>query len=240
MGARGGVEPSTFRFSGLGTRVRQALPASVTCIAALIRTPLDTNERTRMRPKMSPPGLPLPRRDLRPWWRGAGVGIDRADERGSPVRGRWLLSPPLAFRPKPPIVFSAMRGQRRGSQRLDPWSQPDPPLALALQQLAWYAVHRDWARWGHWVLETLQVLGAAGATLAAGLQAAAWATAVLAAATLVVTGLRQLFHFHENWLAFTVAWAQLHTAINRYRILPEGDERVSAGRTLVDLGELCG
>jgi hypothetical protein len=127
-----------------------------------------------------------------------------------------------------------MRGQRRDSQQPDPWSHPDPPLALALQQLAWYKVRRDQARRGHWILEVLRILGAAGATLAAGLQAAAWATAVLAAATLIVTGLRQLFHYHDNWLSFAVSWTQLYTAINRYRMLPEGDERASAGRALVD------
>lgn len=52
---KNGVEPLTFRFSGLGTRVRQALPASVTCTAALIRTLLNADECTRMRPEMSPP-----------------------------------------------------------------------------------------------------------------------------------------------------------------------------------------
>lgn len=127
-----------------------------------------------------------------------------------------------------------MRGERRDGRRSDPWSLPDPPLGLALQQLDWYAVHRDRARWGHRVLEVLQILGAAGTTLAAGLQAATWATAGLAAATLVVTGLRQLFHFHDDWLAFSVAWAQLNTAINQYRMLPEGDQRGRAGRALVD------
>ena len=62
--ARGGVEPPTFRFSGLGTTVHQVPLTSVTCIAALTRTPPNPDERTRMRPKMSPSGLPLPRRDL--------------------------------------------------------------------------------------------------------------------------------------------------------------------------------
>ncbi len=57
--ARGGVEPPTFRFSGLRMRVRQAPPASVTCIAALIRTLLNSDERRRMRPEMSPQGLLL-------------------------------------------------------------------------------------------------------------------------------------------------------------------------------------
>lgn len=127
-----------------------------------------------------------------------------------------------------------MRGQRRDDRWPDPWSLPDPPLGLASQQLTWYAVHRDRARRGHTTVEVLQILGAAGATLAAGLQAAAWATAVLAAATLVVTGLRQLFHFHDKWLSFAAAWAQVNTAINEYRMLPEGDAKTRAGRALVD------
>jgi hypothetical protein len=46
-------------------RVRQAPPTSVTCTATLTRTPLNADKRRRMRPKMSPPGLLLPRRDLR-------------------------------------------------------------------------------------------------------------------------------------------------------------------------------
>jgi hypothetical protein len=60
QGGGPGVRPPTFRFSGLRMRVRQAPHASVACIAALIRTPLNADECMRMRPKMSPPGLPLP------------------------------------------------------------------------------------------------------------------------------------------------------------------------------------
>lgn len=152
---------------------------------------------------------------------------------GPPVLETTVLTHPY-FSANAAASFSVMRVQRRDGQRPDPWSLPDPLLGVALEQLDWYAVHRARARWGHYVLEVLQILGAAGATLAAGLQAAAWATAVLAAATLVVTGLRQVFHLHENWLAFAVAWAQLNTAINEYRMLPEGDARVQAGRALVD------
>ena len=57
--ARGGVESPIFRFSGLGTQVRQVMPAFVTCIETLIRTPLNANEHMRMRPKMSPLLQPL-------------------------------------------------------------------------------------------------------------------------------------------------------------------------------------
>ncbi len=50
----GGVEPPTFRIQGSGYESAKPRPASVTCIAALTRTPLNGDERIRMRPKMSP------------------------------------------------------------------------------------------------------------------------------------------------------------------------------------------
>jgi hypothetical protein len=53
-----GSRAADLPISGLGMRVRQALSTSVTCIAAPIRTPLNANERMRMRPKMSPRLLP--------------------------------------------------------------------------------------------------------------------------------------------------------------------------------------
>jgi hypothetical protein len=55
--ARSGVEPPTFRFSGLGITVRRTPLTSVTCIAALTRTLVNADEYMRMRPKMRPPGL---------------------------------------------------------------------------------------------------------------------------------------------------------------------------------------
>ena len=57
MATRGGVEPPTFRFSGVWITVRRIPLTSVTCIAALNRTRLNADERRRTRPKMRPPGL---------------------------------------------------------------------------------------------------------------------------------------------------------------------------------------
>jgi len=82
MVARGGIEPPTFRFSGLGMRVHQALRASVTCIDALIRTPVNPDERMRMRPKMSPPG---PRCLADAFARG-GVGDAASPDLSAPLR----------------------------------------------------------------------------------------------------------------------------------------------------------
>jgi hypothetical protein len=75
-------------------RVRQALPPSVTWVAALIRTPLNADEHMRMRPKMSPPlasaarlltGFPCLTRDRR---EEAAIPSHRklASERVSDVR----------------------------------------------------------------------------------------------------------------------------------------------------------
>jgi hypothetical protein len=51
------IEPPTFRFSEVWITVRRIPLTSTTCIAALIRTPMNAGERRRMRPKMRPPGL---------------------------------------------------------------------------------------------------------------------------------------------------------------------------------------
>jgi hypothetical protein len=43
----------------------------------------------------------------------------------------------------------------------------------------------------------------------------------------VLTGLRKIFDWHDNWLAYTGAWLELRSAIYTYRLLPEDrrDER---------------
>jgi hypothetical protein len=51
------VGPLTFRFSEVGIIVRRITLRSVTCVAALIRIPMNVDERMRMRPKMRTPGL---------------------------------------------------------------------------------------------------------------------------------------------------------------------------------------
>ena len=82
-------ELPTFRFSGVGIIVRQIVPAFVTCISALIRIPMNLNERRRMRPTMRPPGHPLPHGDLRPWW----VGECGEPDLAAPVRLPQVHSP---------------------------------------------------------------------------------------------------------------------------------------------------
>ena len=102
----------------------------------------------------------------------------------------------------------------------DPWEAPDPALALAIQQLRWYALHRDQARWGYRVIQLLLLITTAATTVAAALGAAAWLTATLAATTVVLTGLDKVLDVHDRWVGFGTAWAELQIAINDYRLLP--------------------
>src|SRR5436190_22410352 len=75
----------------------------------------------------------------------------------------------------------------------DLWKATDPALAVALEELEYYRRERDHASRAYQVAETLLLLAAAGATLAAGLGATKWLTASLAASALVLTGILRVF-----------------------------------------------
>ncbi len=115
----------------------------------------------------------------------------------------------------------------------DPWTAPDPALALALQQLGWYARRRDRARTAYRLNEVVILLISASTTVAAALKASAWVTAVLAAGTVVLAGLYKVLDSHDSWVAFGTAWAQLQIAINNYRLLPADQRDEDAQRQLV-------
>jgi hypothetical protein len=115
----------------------------------------------------------------------------------------------------------------------DPWEAPDPALALALQQVAWYARHRNRARVEYQANELLILLVGASTTVAAALKATAWVTAVLAAGTVVLTGLYKVLDAQENWVAWGVAWSELQTAVNDYRLLTPEQRDEHARRQLV-------
>jgi hypothetical protein len=123
-------------------------------------------------------------------------------------------------------------GRRRGPD--DPWQEPDPPLALALAQLRWYARHRNRARRSYQANEILILLTTASTTVMAALKESATATAILAASTVVLAGLYKVLDSHENWLAFGSAWAELQIAVNNYRLLPASERDEEAQRLLVE------
>jgi len=123
--------------------------------------------------------------------------------------------------------------QETPNQSPDPRGETDPPLALALQQLNWFAKYRGWARNSYYANEVLILLTAAATTVAAALQASPLVTASLAASSLVLTGLRKVFDSHENWMAFSHAWAELRAAIYDYWVLPEDQRDEKAQKSLV-------
>src|SRR5690348_15977170 len=96
--------------------------------------------------------------------------------------------------------WSTVSSQAEPTGSGDPWEAADPALALALQQLHWYARHRNQARRTYGAVELLLLVMAAATTLAAALQAKAWITASLAATTVVLTGLNKVFDSHEQWI----------------------------------------
>jgi hypothetical protein len=130
------------------------------------------------------------------------------------------------------VVTVPNQAQPTGSD--DPWDAPDPALALALQQLRWYATHRNRARVTYEAIELLLLLLTATTTVAAALKASAWVTAILAASTVVLAGLNKVLDSHDNWVAFGNAWTELQVAVNEYRLLPAGERDEEARKRLVD------
>src|SRR5215475_14027051 len=126
-----------------------------------------------------------------------------------------------------------MRRRKQAGEKSDPWQAPDPALAVAMQQLRWFARHRNRARLTYQVNEILILLTTATTTVTAALKVSASATAILAASTVVLAGLYKVLGSHENWLAFGSAWADLHALINDYRMLPAAERDEEAQRTLI-------
>ncbi|HKR69102.1 MAG TPA: SLATT domain-containing protein [Streptosporangiaceae bacterium] len=126
-----------------------------------------------------------------------------------------------------------MRRSKRTSDSGDPWQAPDPALALALQQMNWFARHRNRARLTYQINEILILFTTATTTVTAALKVSASATAILAASTVVLAGLYKVLDAHGNWLAFSSAWAELHALINEYRMLPADERDDDAQRTLI-------
>ena len=126
-----------------------------------------------------------------------------------------------------------MRRSKKAGENKDPWQAPDPALAVAMQQLKWFARHRNRARVTYQVNEILILLTTATTTVTAALKVSAAATAILAASTVVLAGLYKVLDSHENWLAFGSAWADLQAAVNDYRMLPSDQRGEDAQKRLV-------
>lgn len=118
---------------------------------------------------------------------------------------------------------------RSNSERDDPWTAPDPALALAMQQVRYYARNSTRFRRIYRATEVLILLATATTTVVAALKATAWVTATLAASTVVLTGMNKIVDTHDRYVASISAWAELQVAVNDYRLL-SADRRDEAAR----------
>lgn len=116
----------------------------------------------------------------------------------------------------------------------DPWASADPALALAERELHWYTQAAARARVSNRISEVALLVLSAATTVAAAISAPAWLTASLAAAALVLTGLRKTFDWHENWVSFTASRSELRTLIHHYRLLPAEQRDDQARRRLLE------
>ncbi|MEY9968037.1 hypothetical protein ABIA33_006117 [Streptacidiphilus sp. MAP12-16] len=122
----------------------------------------------------------------------------------------------------------------RRSTTTPPSTSPDPELAYALTDLAWYARTRDSARTWYWVTELGALFTGATTVVAAGLQAPAAVTASVAGATVFIGGFRQVFNHAERYVLAAESWSRLRPAIERYKLVPEADRDADVRRRLVE------
>ena len=116
---------------------------------------------------------------------------------------------------------------------VDPWNAPDPALAIAIEELRWYRRSARRARLANRATEVLLLLASAATTVVAALAVTPWVTALLAAATLILTGLRRSFDWHENWVTFIGRCSELRSVVHQYRLLPDDRRDEEARRRLV-------
>jgi len=107
---------------------------------------------------------------------------------------------------------------RNTTEDVDPWKSADPALAVALGELDWYRRAAGRARNANRISEVLLLVMSAATTVAAALAATAWLTATLAAGSLILTGLRKSFDWHDRWVSFTARWSELRPVIHQYRL----------------------
>ena len=122
---------------------------------------------------------------------------------------------------------------RNTTADVDPWQSADPALAMALEELQWYRRAAARARNANRISEVLLLVLSAATTVAAALAATPWLTATLAALSLIVTGLRKSFDWHDSWVSFTARWSELRPVIHQYRLRSNGQRDEEAQRQLL-------
>ncbi|MFF8860858.1 DUF4231 domain-containing protein [Streptomyces sp. NPDC015139] len=121
------------------------------------------------------------------------------------------------------------------------WSaEPDPLLALARRELAFYARTCTRARRLHHGTELGALLTTSVTVVAAGLHAPAWLTALIAGGAVFFTGMRQLYGAGSRWVLAAQARESLRRALDRYLLLPEAERDATVRRALQTVVEEVG
>jgi hypothetical protein len=109
----------------------------------------------------------------------------------------------------------------------------DRALVHALVQADWYRASMRRTRQRFLILEGGALLLAGAATVLAALSAPAWLTAGVAALVTFLAGLRRVVNWHDDWLAFSEAWAEASGIITKYRLLPVAERTPDRQQELV-------
>lgn len=130
---------------------------------------------------------------------------------------------------------------RRRRPNTSSWLEtPDPVLALAREELAFYEEVRDSARKWYRVTELGALATSSSTVVAAGLHAPAWLTALIAGGALFFTGFRQVFGHGPRYVLAAQSRESLRRAVNRYQLLPESDRDTRARQELLAAVEQVG
>jgi hypothetical protein len=110
---------------------------------------------------------------------------------------------------------------------------PGEPLELLDTQYGWYRSRAIRAGQLYKVLEVALLVFAALVPVSA-VVTESWVTALIGAVVVVLTGLRSIFSWQDDWLRFTEAWQQLAFARTLYvNGMPPYDDPATREATLV-------
>lgn len=118
-----------------------------------------------------------------------------------------------------------------------PDPSPSPSLSEVDRLMGWYATNAVHSRGRHYIVEVaLLVVGASVPVAALALPGNGVPAAVLGGIVVVLTGLRQVFHWHDNYVRFTAACQALKHERLKYMVFePPYDDPATRDRSLVDV-----
>ena len=124
-----------------------------------------------------------------------------------------------------------------GDQPVRVAAVPSPAVRECDHLIAWYAKYAAQARERHRVLEVaLLVVGASISVFALAWPGNGVPAAVLGGVVVVLTGLRQVFHWQENYVRFTSAWQTLKQERRRYEVgEPPYDDSATRDQELMEV-----